>query len=322
VPSPLAKALSTGAKTKRRRRSEPDPAAKPGHGALGSGLDPPRYLTAVADARWDPDRYLEFEKERGRPFDDLISHIRQTAPKRVVDLGCGPGNTTARLLDRWPDAQVTGIDSSSEMISQAKELEVPGRLEFRVGDLRGWQPSEPVDVLLCAATFQWIPDHVSLFPRLVESLTPGGTFAFQVPNNFDEPSHTLLHELATSDRWREVLQPAVRAASVLEPRTYLTELLSTGAEADVWETTYLHVLHGPDAVLRWIQGTGLRPFLSALEQSGSPTAVDDFLGSYAAALRAAYPRDPHGRVVFPFRRIFAVSVAPDPGGGLNPPAPV
>jgi len=276
----------------------------------------------VAEARWDPDRYLEFEEERGRPFDDLIGRVRHTAPGRVVDLGCGPGNTTARLLDRWPDARILGIDSSKEMIADAKEFEVPGRLEFRVEDLRDWEPEEPVDVVLCCATFQWIPDHVKLFQRLIGSLTPGGTFAFQVPNNFDEPSHTLLHELATSDRWKEVLQPAIRAASVLEPRTYLTELLSTGAQADVWETTYLHVLHGPDAVLRWIRGTGLRPFLAALEQSGSPTAVDDFLASYAAALRAAYPRDPHGRVVFPFRRIFAVAVAPDPGGSLNPPTPV
>ncbi len=272
-----------------------------------------RYVTAVADVSWDPDRYLEFGEERGRPFDDLIGRIRQTAPKRIVDLGCGPGNTTARLLDRWPDACIVGIDSSSEMISEAKEFEVPGRLEFRVQDLREWQPEEPVDVVLCCATLQWIPDHASLFPRLVESLTPGGTFAFQVPNNFDEPSHTLLHELATSDRWSEILQPAIRAASVLEPRTYLTELLGTGVRADVWETTYLHVLHGPDAVLRWIRGTGLRPFLAALERSGSPTALDDFLSSYAAALRAAYPRDPHGRVVFPFKRIFAVSVAPDRG---------
>ena len=266
----------------------------------------------MTDARWDPDRYLEFEEERGRPFDDLVGRIRVAAPERIVDLGCGPGNTTARLLDRWPDASIVGIDSSQEMITQAMELAVDGRLEFRVQDLREWEPDQPVDVLLCCATFQWVPNHAGLFPRFIDSLTPGGTFAFQVPNNFDEPSHTLLHELATSERWRDILQPAVRAASVLEPRTYLTELLSTGAQADVWETTYLHVLNGPDAVLRWIRGTGLRPFLTALEQSGSPTAVDDFLTSYAAALRAAYPRDPHGRVVFPFRRLFAVSVAPGP----------
>jgi trans-aconitate 2-methyltransferase len=195
------------------------------------------------------------------------------------------------------------------MIAWAKALEVPGRLEFRKQDIRDWQPEQPVDVLLSCATFQWVEGHVSLFPRFIESLTPGGTFAFQVPNNFDEPSHTLLHELATSDRWSDLLQSAIRSAAVLRPQSYLRALLDTGAVVDVWETTYLHVLQGPDAVLQWVRGTALRPFLAALERFGSPADTDDFLTSYAAALRSAYQRDDQGRTVFPFSRIFAVATA-------------
>jgi len=267
-------------------------------------------LTARVTADWDPDQYLKYEDERRRPFADLLARIFQPAPVRIVDLGCGPGNTTAQLLERWPDARILGVDSSAEMIARAKALEIPGRLEFRHQDLRDWHSDEPVDVLLSCATFQWVDGHVSLFPRFVESLTPGGTFAFQVPNNFSEPSHTLLRELAATDRWSDILQSAIRSAAVLHPQSYLGALLETGASVDVWETTYLHVLQGPDAVLQWIRGTGLRPFLAALDQSGSPTDADDFLTSYSAALRAAYRRDAQGRTVFPFRRIFAVATAP------------
>lgn len=204
------------------------------------------------------------------------------------------------------------MDSSDEMIDRAKALEVPGRLQFRRQDLRDWLPEHPVDVLLSSATFQWVEGHASLFPKFVESVRPGGTFAFQVPNNFAEPSHTLLRELASSDRWKDILEPAIRAAAVLTPESYLVALLETGATVDVWETTYLHVLDGPDAVLQWIRGTGLRPFLAALDRSGIPGDTDDFLTSYAAVLRAAYPRDAYGRTVFPFRRIFAVATAPLP----------
>jgi len=258
-------------------------------------------------SRWDPDQYLRYGDERERPWAELVARVVHPGPREVVDLGCGPGTTTARLLGRWAEAHIVGIDSSADMISHARALAVPGRLEFRQADLREWTPDNPVDVVVSNATLHWLPDHQALFPHLVSSLAPGGYFAFQVPGNFDEPSHTLLYELAGSDRWGDRLGHIVSPAPPT-PAVYLTALLATGAEADVWETTYYHLLHGPDAVLEWVRGSALRPFLTVLEAPGvderEPT---EFVAAYAAALRAAYPSDAGGRIVFPFRRIFGVA---------------
>lgn len=260
------------------------------------------------NARWDPDQYLRFEEERARPFEDLLARVPHPSPATVVDLGCGPGNTTAGLLERWPDAHVLGVDNSKEMIDRARKYEVAGRLEFVVEDLRDWQPDGPVDVLLTSATLHWVPGHLSLLSRFVEFLAPGGVFAFQVPGNFRQPSHTLLEELAASERWKDVLGTVVpQLPSSAEPSDYMKGLLAAGARPDVWETTYLHVLRGPDAVLEWISGTGLRPVLAALE-AGDRSDAEDFRRSYAALLRAAYPRDSEDRTIFPFRRIFGVAL--------------
>ncbi|HLI55159.1 MAG TPA: methyltransferase domain-containing protein [Acidimicrobiales bacterium] len=269
-------------------------------------------------AAWDPEQYLRFADERSRPFEDLLARVGRTGgigsrggadqpvPALVVDLGCGPGNLTASLSDRWPSARVVGVDSSPEMVERASSLARPGRLEFVAGDLRCFEPDGPVDVLVSAATLQWVPGHVELFGRFLSWLAPGGCFAFHVPGNFDQPSHVLLHELATSDRWRDRLAAAVESEpSSLGPAVYLRALLDAGASAvDVWETTYFHLLQGHDAVLEWIKGTGLRPVLGAL---GEGPDRAEFLASYGAALRAAYPRDEEDRTVFPFRRIFAVA---------------
>jgi trans-aconitate 2-methyltransferase len=260
---------------------------------------------------WDPEQYLKYGDERGRPFVELVSRILHPSPREVIDLGCGPGTTTAVLMERWPSAHIVGLDSSKEMIERAGRVSVPGKLEFRVGDLSqlGWTVGGPFDVVLCTATFQWVPGHVDLFPQIVDSLTDRGVFAFQVPANFDEPSHTLLYEFAQSERWSSLLGHLVRPDPVLQPAGYLKALLDTGAAADVWSTTYLHVLDGPDAVLEWVRGTALRPFLSALQAEG-PSETDtvrEFEAAYGAALRAAYPMDNQGRTIFPFRRIFAVA---------------
>jgi trans-aconitate 2-methyltransferase len=264
-------------------------------------------------ACWDPQQYLRYENERERPFAELLARVVHPRPLEVVDLGCGPGTTTARLLERWPDAHIVGVDNSSEMIAHAAPLAVPGRLEFRAGDLRQWAPDRPVDVLLTSATLQWVPGHEALFPHFVESLAPGGVFAFQVPGNFDEPSHTLLYELAGSDRWGARLGHLVRPSPVMGPPDYLSALLATSAQSDVWETTYFHILHGADAVLEWVRGSALRPFLAALDLPDMPDDdAAEFLSAYAAVLRLAYPRDTDGRTIFPFRRIFGVAVVPVP----------
>lgn len=254
-------------------------------------------------AHWDPDAYLRYSAERSRPFTDLVDRVAADAPRRVVDLGCGPGQLTATLACRWPDADILGVDSSPQMIEAAAEHAV-GRLRFELGDAAAWTTPEPVDVLVSNATLQWVPGHRDLFAGWVDSLAPGGWFAFQVPGNFDQPSHVLLAQLAADPRFAAatagVERPDAEGAS-----TYLADLSALGCQVDAWETTYLHVLTGPDPVLRWISGTGGRPVLQAL--SSEQRAV--FEAEYAALLSAAYPPQPYGTVL-PFRRVFVVAHKP------------
>ena len=253
--------------------------------------------------QWDPGEYLQFGDERGRAFVDLVARVAAEDPGRVVDLGCGPGNLTRLLARRWPDARVEGVDSSPEMVERARAEGETDRLSFRVGDLRDWSPVEPVDVLLSNATLQWVPGHVDLLERLVSAVRPGGWFAFQVPGNFGEPSHTAIAELRAAPRWRQRLDGVdVEQPSSAEPSVYLDRLVALGCRADVWETTYLQVLQGPDAVVRWISGTGMRPVLGALD--GTDRA--DFVAEYRSLVAPAYPERPWGTVL-PYRRIFAVA---------------
>jgi trans-aconitate 2-methyltransferase len=248
---------------------------------------------------WDPDRYLTYADERGRPFLDLIARIDAESPRRVVDLGCGPGNLTRLLAQRWPDADVLGIDSSAEMIDRAK---APG-VRFEVGDLREWVSDEPdqVDVLVSNATLQWVPDHLELLPRLAERVSPGGWFAFQVPGNLDEPSHTIRQDLAAEERYA-AHTTGVAVPDSHDPATYLDVLAAAGCAVDAWETTYLHVLTGDDPVFTWVSGTGARPTLEAL-----PSGLrEEFEEEFKARLRAAYPEHEYG-VLLPFRRVFVVA---------------
>ena len=248
---------------------------------------------------WDPDRYLAYADERGRPFVDLIARIDAASPRGVVDLGCGPGNLTRLLAERWPDADVLGIDSSPEMIAKAH---APG-VRFEVRDLREWvsEEQEQADVLVSNATLQWVPDHLELLPRLVERVSRGGWFAFQVPGNFDEPSHTIRQELAAEDRFAAHTD-GVAVPDSHDPATYLEVLAAAGCTVDAWETTYLHVLTGDDPVFTWVSGTGARPTLEAL-----PSGLrEEFEEEFRARLRAAYPPHEYG-VLLPFRRVFVVA---------------
>jgi trans-aconitate 2-methyltransferase len=252
---------------------------------------------------WDAKQYERFAADRARPFHDLAVRIGASEPGYVVDLGCGTGETTATLLDRWPNARITGVDGSAEMLVDADRYAVPGRLDFVHADLRDWQPAEPVDVLLSNATFQWVPEHLDLLPGFVGWLSPGGWFAFQVPGNYRAPAHAILTELRQSPRWRDqVGEGADRHLDVSDPEVYLRTLAGLGCRVDAWETTYLHVLPGEDPVLEWIKGTGLRPVLAALDEADRA----EFVGEYAARLRVAFPREPWGTVL-PFRRIFVVA---------------
>jgi len=249
---------------------------------------------------WDPDRYLVYADERGRPFVDLLARVPLTSPRSVVDLGCGPGTLTALLADRWPGAGVLGIDSSPAMVDRARSGAAT-TVRFELGDLRAWRPAEPVDVLVSNATLQWVPGHLDLLPTLAGHVAPGGWLALQVPGNHHEPSHLLLHDLAADPRFARHTGGVARPHSH-DPLVYADALRDLGLVVDAWETTYLHLLGGEDPVFTWISGTGARPVLQALPEDLRTV----FVAEYKALLREAYPAGPHGTTL-PFRRVFAVA---------------
>ena len=255
--------------------------------------------------RWDPTQYAHYADERSRPFYDLVARVQAETPGRVVDLGCGPGELTTSLAHRWPGAEVIGIDSSPEMIAKADGLESPVR--FEVGDIAIWQPDESIDVMVSNAAFQWVPGHRELLTQWLNVLPTGAWVAWQVPGNFGSPSHTLMREVAESPRWVGQLGGVLRHEDAVHSAPeYASLLLEAGWTADAWETRYLHILSGPEPVLEWVRGTGLRPVLAVLDEH-DPMGADhaEFEAEYAERLRSAYPSTEHGTIL-EFRRIFAV----------------
>jgi len=259
---------------------------------------------------WDAGQYLRFGGERARPFFDLVAQVGATAPGYVADLGCGPGNLTAALARRWPDATVVGVDNSPEMVAaaQADEECRLRNLSFALGDVRDWQPERPVDVLTCNAVLQWVPGHDELLLHWADWLAPGGWLAFQLPGNFDQPSHAIIKEMAAAPRWRALLAGAQLNRQAGDPADYVSLLARPGFAVDAWETSYLHILHGEDPVFEWTKGSTLRPVLAALDAE----QAEAFTGEYRKRLAEVYRGEPFG-TVFPFRRVFAVVRRADPG---------
>ncbi len=250
---------------------------------------------------WDPDTYLSFADERGRPFFELLARVGATKPRRVVDLGCGPGNLTATLQRRWPGAIIEAVDSSAEMVQQARQRGVAAH----VGDLRDWLPSPDTDVVCSNAALQWIPGHADLLRRWVRQLPAGAWICFQVPGNFDAPSHRSVCELADRPQWSGLLQniPFRTTGVVDSPVGYAGLLTDAGCDVDAWETTYVHELTGKHPVLDWITGTALRPVASQLTDE----QWRRFRAELIPLLAGAYPARPDGRTFFPFRRVFVVA---------------
>jgi trans-aconitate 2-methyltransferase len=252
---------------------------------------------------WSARQYVAFEDERTRPARDLLAAIPLAEARTAVDLGCGPGNSTQALAARFPGARVTGIDASPDMIAAARRR-LP-EISFEVADAGAWTPAEPVDVILANALFQWIPDHGALFPRLVERLSAGGALAIQMPDNLEEPSHRAMREIAADGRWAKALASAAGQRTAIDTAGgYYGVLEPHCARVDVWRTVYHHPLAGPDAVVAWFEGSGLRPFLQPLDEAQR----GDFLARYRDAIAAAYPALPDGTVLLPFPRLFIVAV--------------
>jgi trans-aconitate 2-methyltransferase len=252
---------------------------------------------------WSARQYLKFEDERTRPPRDLLAQVPLTSARRVIDLGCGPGNSTELLLQRFPQAQVIGVDSSPDMLRQARER-LPN-CEFAHADLARWSPPEGTDLLFGNAVFQWVPDHPAVLRRLLTALPTGGVLAVQMPDNTEEPALALMRDVAASGPWAAALARTAAARDDLPtPAAYYDLLTPLCARLDIWHTVYNHVMADPDAIAEWFRGSGLRPFLSPLDEE----MRHGFLAEYTARIARAYPPLHDGRVLLRFPRLFILAV--------------
>jgi trans-aconitate 2-methyltransferase len=250
---------------------------------------------------WNPDVYLAFADHRGRPFFDLLSRVNATSPRRVVDLGCGPGNLTVTLAQRWPDAVLEAVDSSPEMVQAANER----GLDAVVGSIDDWAPKPDTDVVISNAALQWVPNHAELLASWAKALPSGAWIAMQVPGNFDAPSHEAVREVARRAEFAQPLRdmPWREADLVRTPSQYADLLTDAGCAVDAWETTYIHQLRGETPVLEWITGTALTQVKSRL----SAEEWQRYREAIIPVLAQAYPARKDGTTFFPFRRIFVVA---------------
>jgi len=261
-------------------------------------------MSTTAQAHdWSAAQYLKFEDERTQPARDLLARILLQAPKKIVDLGCGPGNSTAVLESRYPDAQLIGIDSSPDMIRKAK-VTLPHR-EFTVLDLESYSPPDSVDLFYSNAVFQWLKkdERFEIVKRLMQTQSPGGVFALQVPDNLSEPSHVLMRETAENGPWAATLAKVGRDTFQTAQEIY-DQLKPVSSRVDVFHTSYYHALESHEAIIEWVKGTGLRPYLDPL----GPEEKKSFLREYLKRLQGAYPVSVDGRVLLRYPRLFVVAV--------------
>ncbi|RZI99357.1 MAG: methyltransferase domain-containing protein [Brevundimonas sp.] len=256
-----------------------------------------------ASPTWDPEQYNRFEAERDRPARDLLAQLpADLAPREIWDLGCGTGPHAILLKRRHPEAAVHGLDSSADMLAQARALDPD--IDWRLGDIAAWTPERPVDLILANASLQWLPDHSVLIPRLAQSLAPGGVLAIQMPMAWETLHHRTMREVAGQGAWASRLVERETLKALLSPDGYYDLLARTCGRVDVWSTTYLHALRGDDPVLEWMKGTALRPYLTALTDAELRTA---FLDALAARLRDAFPVRGDGVTLLPFPRLFLLA---------------
>jgi trans-aconitate 2-methyltransferase len=250
---------------------------------------------------WNSEQYLKFADERTRPARDLLAQVPLQDPQRVFDLGCGPGNSTELLAARYPKSDITGVDSSPDMLKAARNR-LPS-LRFTRGDLATWTPEGPCDLLFANAVFQWVPDHPRVLQRIAAQLNPGGVLAVQMPDNLGEPVHALMRETAAEGSWASRMADAARD-ELPAAEDYYDLLRSAASNVDIWRTTYHHPLEGAQGIVEWMKGTGLRPFLAKL----APDEQRAFLESYTGRIAAAYPLRADGKVLLAFPRLFIAAV--------------
>jgi trans-aconitate 2-methyltransferase len=249
---------------------------------------------------WEPQTYLRYADLRFRAGLDLMARIPQADYKAVYDLGCGTGHLTQILAERFPNAQITGVDSSAEMLAEARGQFT--KLSWVQADIRSWKPEAVPDLIFSNAALQWVSNHEALFPALLRLLKAGGVLAVQMPRHFESPSHVELKTLVRESRWRARLGPLL-LTEVPSPETYWNWLSAHSSDLDIWETIYLQVLQGKDPVVDFMRGTALRPFLTVLSKKEG----EEFLAEFSTRMAAAYPPEASGETLFPFRRIFMVA---------------
>jgi trans-aconitate 2-methyltransferase len=250
---------------------------------------------------WNPDVYMKFGDLRTRPALELASRCGTIAEGLIYDLGCGPGNSTQILAALNPGARLIGVDNSPEMLGRAAQ-EGPQGAFWVEADLKNWTAPEPAALIFSNAAYHWLEGHDRLFPRLLDSLAPGGKLAIQMPQNFQAPSHVLMRQIAAQEPFRETLAPVLLHDPVGTPQDYYDMLAPLTSSIDIWETEYAQILEGDDPVFNWVSGTALRPLMAALNDAEQAR----FATKYKAALRQAYPKQADGKTLFPFKRIFLV----------------
>jgi trans-aconitate 2-methyltransferase len=254
-------------------------------------------------ADWSSTQYLKFADERTRAARDLLAQVPLKAPHLVYDLGCGPGNSTKLLIERFPEARIIGVDSSPDMLAKARRS-YP-HVHFIEGDLSDWQPVEEPDLLFANAVFQWVPDHVEVLRRLLDRLPKGGVLAAQMPDNLSEPSHAAMRDTAASGPWAGKLKTLAQKREHLpSPSEYYNDLKNHAARIDIWHTIYNHPLDGADGIVEWVKGTGLRPYIDPLDEDERRA----YLTQYRERIAEAYPLANDGKALLRFPRLFIVCV--------------
>jgi trans-aconitate 2-methyltransferase len=256
--------------------------------------------------RWNPDDYLKFADHRLRPAFELIARIPSDNPGNIYDLGCGPGTVTRLLAERWPGACVTGVDSSAPMLARARND--ASDIQWVQGEIATWSPLKPANIIFSNAALHWLDDHQNVFPELFSKLAPGGVLAIQMPVNHAAMSHVVMADVVRSGPWAVLLSPLLREAPVGDGEMYFNLLSSQASSLDIWESKYMHILKGDNAVFEWLRGTALKPLLDALEGPEYGHWKAPFAEQLKQCLNKAYAPHSDGRTVFSFRRLFLIIV--------------